>query len=241
MNAEELNAIKERAEKATGELPFDEEWRSIEGLDGMYEVSNFGNVRSRLKPGNHRNKLGNPRILKVRLDKRGYGTISLPFGHGGKYVTKSVHTLVANEFLGKRPEGKEIAHLNGDSTDNRACNLEYVTHKENESHKKLHGTLPLGSANGNTNYVGWQIEIVRYLAEKGVPQAKIAKLFDMSVQMVSSVVLRESWPHVGTYKDTPALIAEVERLRSVIWRISELYDISVEETREFLGERRVVE
>ena len=42
-------------------------------------------------------------------------------------------------------------------------------------------------------------------------------------------------------QDVPALIAEVERLRSVIWRISDRYDISINETKEFLaGEQNAI-
>ncbi len=50
-------------------------------------------------------------------------------GAEGKLHT--VHSLIAEAFLGPRPEGYDIDHISGDKTDNRPCNLEYVTHKEN--------------------------------------------------------------------------------------------------------------
>ena len=55
---------------------------------------------------------------------------------------KETHALVALAFLGPRPEGLQVSHDNGDSTDNRACNLRYVTQTENEAMKRLHGRLP---------------------------------------------------------------------------------------------------
>ncbi len=50
-------------------------------------------------------------------------------GIEGKVHT--IHSLVAEAFLGPRPKGYDIDHISGDKTDNRLCNLEYVTHKEN--------------------------------------------------------------------------------------------------------------
>lgn len=45
--------------------------------------------------------------------------------------TRTVHSLVAEAFLGPRPKGYDIDHISGDKTDNRLCNIEYVTHMEN--------------------------------------------------------------------------------------------------------------
>lgn len=45
--------------------------------------------------------------------------------------TRTVHSLVAEAFLGPRPEGYDIDHINSTKTDNRAENLRYVTHTQN--------------------------------------------------------------------------------------------------------------
>lgn len=213
LDSAELQAIRERAERATAG-PYDEEWRVISGTDGLYEVSNMGNVRSLLKPGNRRNKVGNPRNLKLRKDKRGYCSVSLPLGDNGKYVTKLVHRLVAETFIGALPEGKETAHLNGNSSDNSVSNLAYVTHIENESHKAKHGTSPKGERNGQAKLLGWQVEIAKYLASKGIPQVKIAEMFGWHRNSISEVVNGTRWSHIQPYQDVPRLIAEVERLRA---------------------------
>lgn len=230
---EQLEAIRKRTEAAT---PYDEEWKPIEGTDGNYEVSNMGNVRSRLKPGNHRNKIGNPRNLKLRVGSAGYFDVSLPLGDDGKYVTKRVHGLVAQAFLGKRPEGYETAHLNGVKTDNRADNLKYVTPRENEAHKETHGTAPIGEANGQSKLLGWQVEIMKYLVSKGVPQAKIVDLFEVSRDTVSSIIIGESWSHIKPHEDIPKLLAEIERLRNELSEVLEYnryyFDLCKERKRE---------
>ena len=229
MTQKQLEAIRNRAETAT-EGPYDEEWRSINGTNGNYEVSNRGNVRSRLKPGNHRNKIGNPRNLKQNENEAGYYTISLPIGKDGQYITKTVHSLIAESFFGKRPDGFETAHLNGDSRDNRVENLKYVTPKENESHKREHGTIPLGERNGQSKLLGWQVEIIKYLASKGIPQSHVARLFDISYKTVSPIVNGERWGHVQSHKDIPALLAEVDALRAENSRLCPVGDLSTIET-----------
>lgn len=92
-------------------------WKEIPGTDGNYFVSNTGKVASL-----YYNK---PRILKPQKWGNGYLAISI---NGKKY---RIHRLVAQAFL-ENPEDKpEVHHKNHDKTDNRLCNLEYTTHKEN--------------------------------------------------------------------------------------------------------------
>jgi hypothetical protein len=84
--------------------------------------------------------------LKASPNSVGYPTISIA---GGKDVT--VHKLVALAYLGDPPtERHEVAHLNGIKIDNRASNLAWKTHVENEADKLTHGTrvarMPYDSA-----------------------------------------------------------------------------------------------
>lgn len=106
-----------------------EEWRTIPGWPG-YEVSNLGNLRS-LKPG----KQG-PKV--ARLDRRGYWRVSLSVA--GVTKNRRVHQLVALAFLGPRPDGCEVRHLDGNRTNNNAENLAYGTSAENRADTLAHGT-----------------------------------------------------------------------------------------------------
>jgi len=48
-----------------------------------------------------------------------------------------IHHLVANAFMGERPEGLVIDHIDRNPKNNRISNLRYVTHKENQYNSKL--------------------------------------------------------------------------------------------------------
>jgi len=73
------------------------------------------------------------------------GYLGVTLYENKKRFPRTVHALVAITFLGPRPEGYEIRHLNGDPTDSRAENLAYGTHSENMLDKVKHGTHHLAN------------------------------------------------------------------------------------------------
>lgn len=124
--------------------------KPIINFEGLYTVSEDGVVTGLKRIVNYRIK-GMTRVMKERVIKptintRGYLQLSLC--KNGVVYSERVHKLVAETFLGNKPKGKEIAHLDGNKLNNHVNNLAYVTHKENESHKKIHGTLATGKKNG---------------------------------------------------------------------------------------------
>ena len=109
-----------------------EEWRPVVGHEGAYEVSNMGRVRSiphvvRVVPfGRAETTRVSPgRILRPGPNLTGHVTVAI----GRK--SRLVHALVAEAFLGPRPQGKEVLHLNHKPSDNRLENLRYGTRSEN--------------------------------------------------------------------------------------------------------------
>lgn len=109
-----------------------EVWRPVVGYEGAYEVSNLGRVRSldRLVPaGGGRERRHQGRVLSAYFGDH-YAKVRLKVGDGGR--TLNVHQLVAEAFLGPRPDGLEVCHNNGERHDNRAENLRYDTHVENQ-------------------------------------------------------------------------------------------------------------
>lgn len=89
-----------------------EEWRDIEGYEGLYQVSNEGRVRSL---NYHLTKKS--KDLKQFLTPKGYLTVTLCDKQ--KMKTYSVHRLVAKAFIPNPNNLLEVNHKNEDKTDNR--------------------------------------------------------------------------------------------------------------------------
>ena len=109
-----------------------EVWKPIPGYEGLYEVSDQGRVRSldRCCLGKDgRNEFHSGRILKPWMSTGGYQTVGLRIDGLTKRIT--VHRLVASTFLGPKPTGMDVMHLDGNRQNNAAENLRYGTRKEN--------------------------------------------------------------------------------------------------------------
>lgn len=111
-----------------------EYWKDICGYEGIYEISNYGNIISleREEDCFRRGKLH--RRIRFQKDCRpalskGYYTVSL--SKNGIKKTHQIHSLVAENFIGKRPEGMVIDHIDNNPLNNYYKNLEYVTVREN--------------------------------------------------------------------------------------------------------------
>lgn len=105
-------------------------WKDIKGYEGLYQVSNFGRVKSlgRKKGGGLADRfIGNE-------DKDGY--ISVGLSKGGKVKMYRVHRLVVETFLGEIPVGMVINHRDENPLNNHFDNLEVCTPKENANYGK---------------------------------------------------------------------------------------------------------
>lgn len=111
-----------------------EEWRPIVGYEALYDISSLGRVR-------------NARTGLVRKPWLGGHYPSVTLKKDGVAKTQFLHRFVAAAFLGPKPElGGErvdICHNDGDAFNNRADNLRYDTHRNNQRQMVADGTSNL--------------------------------------------------------------------------------------------------
>lgn len=99
-------------------------WKPVVGYEGLYEVSDLGEIR-RILPN------GTTRKLKL-WQSANYYTVCLSNKCHRK--TKAVHRLVADAFLNKPENATEVNHKDGNKLNNKVENLEWVTQRENAIH-----------------------------------------------------------------------------------------------------------
>ena len=112
-----------------------EEWRSVIGYEGLYEVSNTGQVRSfdrYVKYSNGRIHLHKGKVLSPIKDKDGYLQVNLC--NNGKIHQIKIHRLVAQAFLLNPDNLPQVNHLDEDKTNNSVDNLEWCTVKYNNNY-----------------------------------------------------------------------------------------------------------
>lgn len=131
-----------------------EEWRPINDFVGEYEVSNLGRVKSldRLIITSHGvRRMVRGRVLGSNVPSSRYCYVSLK---GSRYNRKAfTHVLVAEHFIGEKPDGLVIDHINNDSRDNRVENLQYITQRHNSSKDRVRKyELPHGIQKVNSKF-----------------------------------------------------------------------------------------
>lgn len=105
-----------------------EQWRDIDGYDGMYQVSDLGRVRSL--------KYGKVRVL--RPGKTKYGYLRVDLYRNGKHNHSFVHRLVAQAFIENDDDSKTVInHIDECKQNNRVDNLEYCTQQYNVTYNNV--------------------------------------------------------------------------------------------------------
>ena len=137
----------------------EEIWKDVVGYEGLYQVSNLGNVRK-----------FNGKILKQTINTNGYMRVSLYKDKKSKFMY--VHRLVAMAFINQFPNTKDVDHINGVRNDNNINNLRWCTRKENLN-------FPIAKQNISLSRIGKK-GILSPMFGKKRPKEVVAK---MSISM----------------------------------------------------------
>ena len=123
-----------------------EQWRDVKDYEGIYQVSDHGNVKSlsRTADNGWRVRLVNERLLKQSPVKDGYLAVTL-YKDKGKRTCK-VHQMVAEAFLSHVSDGfgTVVDHKDNDVTNNLLSNLQLITNRLNASKDRVGTSIYTG-------------------------------------------------------------------------------------------------
>ena len=149
-----------------------ENWKNVVDFEGIYEVSNFGNIRS----------AKTKQLKKITIDAHGRPYLGLWKNNKQKIVRP--HKLVLEAFVGKAPKGMECCHNDGNQQNNKLNNLRWDTPKNNHADKLKHGTSNTGERCNWAKLTKDQVITIRadnrtqkeIAAEYGVQQSQISRI-----------------------------------------------------------------
>lgn len=168
-----------------------EERRAVAGYEGLYEVSNLGRVRS-LHVRRHRNEGG---LLTIKQASPNWDYQVAVLCRNGKPKSFRVHALVAEAFIGPRPDGVVIDHIDGNRNNNASTNLRYCTQLTN-----------LRSGRGTRLSEG-DVRALRALHRTGnYTYTALGRMFKISPVHARQIVSGRRWPA----DDVPVRVAVAE-------------------------------
>lgn len=113
-----------------------EVWKDIKGYEGLYQISNLGNIRKLRFINNICNK---EKIFNITQQKQNSGYLKVMLYKNGVYENKLVHRLVAETFLNNKNNYSDINHKDGNKENNKVDNLEWCTKSYNMIHAYKNG------------------------------------------------------------------------------------------------------
>lgn len=172
-------------------------WKKIPKYS-LYEASTDGHI----KTFNWKNK-GIEAIMKPAKDNNGYLRTMLK-NEEGKFCTIKVHRIIAQTFLENPLNKATVNHKNGIKNDNRVCNLEWMTQKENTKHANefLPKNINKGEKVGTSILTEVQVQEILDNYEFGkkkrkkVSRKELALKYSVSEITIKSIVMRISWLHL---------------------------------------------
>ena len=165
-----------------------EEWRAVVGYEGNYEVSSIG----RLKTLCDRN--GSVRMLSLCVSIRGYQVVNLVKNKQRKQI--GIHRIVAEAFVGPKPDGYFVMHIDGNPLNNVATNIRYGTPQENTNDRKIHGRDTIGERHGHSKLTESNVSDIASRLRAGELHRDIATAYGVTAGCISGIATGRTWAHV---------------------------------------------
>lgn len=172
-----------------------EEWRPVVGWEGMYEVSSLGRVKSVNRRIVSSSGVVQPvvgRVLAQKQCRDGYLMVCLC--RNNKPWFSSVHRLVSAAFIPNPCGLPQVNHKNLDKSDNRVCNLEWVTQEQNTEHAVANGAF--GGPSSGVRLTADDVLEIRRASAAGTSSRALAKMYGSCSSNILAIVNRRTWKRV---------------------------------------------
>lgn len=174
----------------------DELWKPIINYKGLYEISNYGKIKSFRREGTSGG------FLVPSFGGSGY-YLSIYLSKNGKRKLFMVHKLVLEIFVGPCPYGMEGCHNDGNAINNFVGNLRWDTHSNNMQDCIKQGTFVVhrGSEQWKAILNDNKIIEIRKLIKDGISLIKIAKMFYVHPSTIADIKFYRTWTHIKEEKN----------------------------------------
>jgi hypothetical protein len=166
-------------------------WKDIVGYEGLYQVSNFGQVKSL-----NYNHTGEEKILKPGKNNKGYLFVNLC--KNGKVKHFLIHRLVATMFIENFLNKPYINHIDCNPKNNNVDNLEWVTQQENIQYASKLGRLQIAELGKKNNKPLIAINLTTKKETYFNSQTEAAKQLNLCPQSIN-YVLKNKTKKTGNY------------------------------------------
>ena len=163
-------------------------WKDIKNYEGIYQINNFGKIKSAYKKGNNCNN----KILKASYTYNGYERIGL--SKNNKTKKYLVHRLVAETFIPNPNNYEQVNHKDENKQNNNINNLEWCTRSYN---------INYGNRNNNLNKEVWQYDLKGNFIKKWKSTMEIQISLGYKNQSISSACRgksRTAYNYIWKYK-----------------------------------------
>lgn len=164
-----------------------ETWKPVVGFEGRYDASDHGRIRRSFDAPTANNTLPG-QVRSPWLDAAGYPSVCLTIGKRFR-ISTNVHTLIMQSFVGPRPDGHHVDHIDRNKGNNKLCNLRYWPISDNTSSP--------GEANAQAKLTEDGVRMIHLRITQGFSCTRIGAEFRVSRSLISLIGRGKIWGHLG--------------------------------------------
>jgi len=169
-------------------------WKDIPGYEGLYQASDFGNIKSlsrKIKCKNGKLVLFHGKNITPYINNTGYYKVRLHKKNISK--TDYVHRIIMKTF--KENKNFHVNHMDNNPLNNNINNLEWCTQKENVNHAMKLNLFPKAEKNGMAKLTNEDVIIIKKLKGK-LKQTTIALLYGVDKTCINQIMKGKTWKSI---------------------------------------------